>query len=1133
MHNQRLVLIALFALLMLGGATVAYYFVTAGSDPARNGLDRSASKGNAGADDDTDPAGTKPGKNSNAAANEQNNTDPNKADPGKSDPNKSDPARTNPNDPNKGVTGPGNPKVDPGQGRKTDPTDPTVPLPEPDMSDWVERVSEHTITGRIVYKSDGRPAAGAAITAEANRNEWAMGGDRGALPRAGDPQSKVEGSTVADGAGEFTLNIKLTRKVPPNRGDDGRARDITPEETDEEEAAGRGWTRWGGTEYVQVVGRMAGYAPARSGALYIGDVTRNLTVSLSLAIPAALSGRVVDAISRAGIAGASVAVYQADSGMDGWSSPRHASTDNDGYFTVNELGAGMYTYSASAEGYTAETGWRNGRRADLSKGGETDVGEIPLLPSGDVTGKVLDLETGKPIANAAIELETGSGFGRWSQFSGTSDAEGTFHIKGVAAGQFTLKVSAAGYAPVSRPGLVAESAKTTDAGEIRLGRGFKLEGTVVDAQGKGVAGAVVTVAQRGTATGFGWEAPGGILGSATTASNGSFSIGGMVEGPARVSVVAENFASLRHDLELQPGMGPLTLKLQAGARIVGRILAADGRPANGAVAGLVSHTDPAYQIHKAQPGQMQWFGDTGITTGTADTGIFELKNVPSGTYLFLCFPGVGRGLSVDNVRVNETDIDLGDLSLPGPGTLRVTVTDGGEPVAGLRVEARAGLGGWSTGADSSHPGADTDSSGVALIENVPAGDVYVMTARDKDNADTDVFLKRRVTVTPGKTTEFRIEFKSPDAARIHGRATINNKPHFTEVMLLGTGDKASFFKQTKPDEAGFYELNNVSAGTYVLHFRVADKIMSCLATVTVDKPGDLEVTRDFSAYVVSGKVSTPSNTPAERASVKVSLLRLNDPSPPQFAQWLKAECNCNADGAYRLEHVPAGSYRVTASLEGVGSVTQDITVTAGDLGGVNLEVVNNSGRLRVTIKKLNGVPLSQINYGMAQLRDASGAMLAFEDQSAGFFMAMAGSAVELSSVPAGTYTLVMSSAGCLLIEKPGVVITKGEQTVVEVEMTAAAELHLTVTNAEINQEMLDSAQVKFYDAQGTEIVRHVSPFDMWGGGTVPERPTLVARYIGPGVTQVKVKVPGYLEVTIAVEFEQGRKIEKSESLTAG
>lgn len=1116
MRNQKLVLLVLLVLLLVGGAVAGWFFINT-DEPGRRG--QIAQANNA--------AEPEPGKQ-----------------PGKDGPidrpnlqgNQPGPDRPAGNDPTgKPRVNGENPDVDPTKNKvqpKID-TPPEEPV-GPDMSNWPVKKSEHTIKGKIVYKSDGRPAAGAAITAEFYANAM-MATDRGGAEGALKPPegSKVEGSTTSDGMGEFTLQITLTRKVPPGWDDpDQPGRDISPDDDEEADKSGRSWRNWGGAENVIVVGRMAGYAPARSGMIWLREGA-DQEVKLSLAIPAALSGRVIDALTRKGIDGASVQLYQADNGADGWTTPRTVQCDKDGYFSVSDLGAGSYMYAASANGYSAENAWQTGRRVDLSKGGEQNLGDIPLLPSCGLTGLVVDAETGKPIAGASVDLEQPSAWGSFASHGVTTNQEGRFDVQGVGTGIYTLRASAQGYAPTALENVGAEAGKSTDVGTIKLGHGFGFDGMVLDAQGKGLAGATVTLTERKKGNGWGFGNQGRTLGTWVTESNGGFAATGLAQGEATIEATAQGFARNSIDLDLAPGMGTVTIRLFPGATVKGRVIATDGSPAKGCSVTLLDHTDPMYNAYKQQPGSfgnMRWFGQNAISSATRDDGAFALNNVPPGTYLLVANPATGQGTALDDLKVGQGgEVDAGDLRLPGPGTLRVTVTEQGKPVAGLKVMLKNP--GFGMDGNAKEYSAETDALGIAELRDVPAGDQYVTTSQDKDQWDTEIFTKRRVTIKSGQTTEFKLELKPANTARVHGRLTLDNKAQFSEVYILGTGTKQGFFKNTKPDEAGFFDFNNVPFGDFMLHARMGDKVISCTLQITVDNTADLEVNKDFTGRVVSGAVTTPNNTAAERASVKVFLQRLNDGTPEAYAQWLKAESRCDADGKFSFDHVPAGQYRLSASLEGVGSTGQDVAVSGSDLSGLGLALTNNSGTIRVIVKKLTGTPLAAQNWGMVQVRDAAGATLNF-DNGIGYFMPSAGAQVDMPTIPAGTYTVVVITSGCMQLEKSGVVVTTGNRTDCEVDLIAAAELHLTVTNTEVTQAMLDLASVKYFDAQGVEIARPSSPFDAWSTPAQAEKPTLYSGRIGPTVKQIKVKVPGYAEVTITIDWEAGKKIEREESLVA-
>jgi hypothetical protein len=111
-------------------------------------------------------------------------------------------------------------------------------------------------------------------------------------------------------------------------------------------------------------------------------------------------------------------------------------------------------------------------------------------------------------------------------------------------------------------------------------------------------------------------------------------------------------------------------------------------------------------------------------------------------------------------------------------------------------------------------------------------------------------------------------------------------------------------------------------------------------------------------------------------------------------------------------------------------------------------------------------------------------------------------------------------------------VVKGERAEVELEFTAAAELHATCTNVELTQASLDKAVVRHFDSQGRELPTSKNLFDAWGSGPPPEKPTLRAGYIGPAVTELRIKLPGYAELSVPVQFSAGKKIEQELTFVA-
>jgi protocatechuate 3,4-dioxygenase beta subunit len=179
---------------------------------------------------------------------------------------------------------------------------------------------------------------------------------------------------------------------------------------------------------VQVVGKLAGYAPARSPRLELHE-SKEAKVSLTLAVPASITGRVIDAVTRAGIEGANVELYSSDFTGGVWSAPRRAKTSKDGFFSVADLPAANYMCGAGAPGYADVSAWESGKSADLSKGGEQDIGEIALLKAGVITGTVVDAATGQPLRGATVEASAGTQFGNFAQESAVTGEDGRFEIR--------------------------------------------------------------------------------------------------------------------------------------------------------------------------------------------------------------------------------------------------------------------------------------------------------------------------------------------------------------------------------------------------------------------------------------------------------------------------------------------------------------------------------------------------------------------------------------------------------------------------------------------------------------------------------------------------------------------------------
>lgn len=138
------------------------------------------------------------------------------------------------------------------------------------------------------------------------------------------------------------------------------------------------------------------------------------------------------------------------------------------------------------------------------------------FPAGDarfeITGTVLDAESGGPIPQAVVTLFKDAAGADRQQFAILTDQAGGFQIRNMAAGNYRLQVSKSGYSSTSSRNYLSFISRTfnalpetpdssrTETVKLYLSRQSVLEGTVLDSQGKPIPGSIQTfriVVRRG------------------------------------------------------------------------------------------------------------------------------------------------------------------------------------------------------------------------------------------------------------------------------------------------------------------------------------------------------------------------------------------------------------------------------------------------------------------------------------------------------------------------------------------------------------------------------------------------------------------------------------------------------------
>lgn len=332
-----------------------------------------------------------------------------------------------------------------------------------------------------------------------------------------------------------------------------------------------------------------------------------------------------------------------------------------------------------------------------------------------LTGRVIDIRSQEPVPNVEVVYRSAAG-----ETSTTTESDGSYAIR-VSAGLYRAFVRDDTVLSVGRPDLVrlptlpsAETAGVpdealmaminatgdTDGVDLSVLRGGVVNGTVVDRNGKPVAGAVIRARGGGVRPTLATDI-------AESASDGTFELR-LPAGGYQLDVGHPKYAGIATAVEAQLSVEPgdhvqKTITLTAGCVISGRVIGRDGKPSSdGAIEKMWGSTElefaPAGRIEP--DGTFRW-----VTTDETSLTLraWPWKAPPSPGKQFACKDGA----HFENVvfQIPERGADISG----------VLVDKAGEPVAFAFID----LAPLDPGGISQQE--RTDGSGHWEVYNMPAG----------------------------------------------------------------------------------------------------------------------------------------------------------------------------------------------------------------------------------------------------------------------------------------------------------------------------------------------------------------------------------------------------------------------------
>lgn len=650
------------------------------------------------------------------------------------------------------------------------------------------------------------------------------------------------------------------------------------------------------------------------GHLPTTGVASSGRASLTLGTPASLD---VHVEGPAGQPAAGARVWIA--GVDVWP-PRLMVADSAGLAHWDGLASGVYDVRAEHEAAVAlaplAVSLARGERAELS---------LELEPGREVRVRLTDGDApdAKPVPGAELVLiEEGS-----SPFAlrGTTDAAGRHEFGPVSKRPAIVNVRAPGFMPENG----VHVAPDRDELQIALVRSARVTGTVLDPEGRPVAGATLEI-EGHDARGRPLAGNFAVMSALTTPESSLLPLVplgelGVMRGPlpvpgatplapppsgawlsdldgqyelrdvppGRVRVLARHpdfLAGTSELTELAPGSSAdVQVSLRPGAVLEGHVTDAEGAAVRGARIDVIA----------AAAGVQQ-------SAITRADGTFVLRALPPSVELMLARPGerqrfiLRRTFELEPGQRRSVELVLPRERPP----LSVVVTDEEEePVAGATV-ALSSL-------DPDVPlreSARTDAHGEARL-----GDAAGLDATLRVQAEGLRPFEARVDGAAD-----RVEVRLVRGTAVRGRVThVRGRQNLSgaEVVLLQGGDR----RVTRSRSDGEFDFADVSVGPARLVISHPDvgtqtRDVTVLATGRPDRAFELEPIDMPDAGRVRGRVVDAEGSPVRGARVGVGLVPAYVPLGPLPSGLTETA----ADGSFVLEGVPAGDATLSAYAAGLG-----------------------------------------------------------------------------------------------------------------------------------------------------------------------------------------------------------------------
>jgi hypothetical protein len=604
-------------------------------------------------------------------------------------------------------------------------------------------------------------------------------------------------------------------------------------------------------------------------------------------------------------------------------------TDDHGRFLFSNVPAGAARLTVRALGLAPAT------VSSVNVGGGP-ISVSPHFPGSALRGIVRRAHNGEPLAGAEVRLYPSTAWNKllYAPALTTTSAEGVFVLTALAPGPAFLVVSHPEHTTLSRPIAVADGQPSQD---IELGRRSALRVKLSGA----IDGRIAL--RLASASGEMHRARADELGRVVFDQT----IGA---GPATLEVIdgigafaASSARSMDVSID-ESGDTTLELELVAPTVIAGRVVDDAGQP----LAGVLLAT-PRHRLQPRNP--ESWYA-----ASSAD-GRFELRGLPPGrSILRLSREGFAARMVEATVGAAGSRVELGDVALERPGTIRGVVLQDGNGFAGANVFA-------SREGDTA-VNAVSGRDGSFGLHGLAAGRYRVM-ARS-GSSPVQVYEALVAVEAGGETTG--IELTLSPGRRVRGQVTGNSGVPVPDATICVVGATAAI---ASTDQNGTFDMEvpqgEVELQAFSSDFRstATEVIGPNMSSITIRLPfvslGGLDARV---SAALRGRLPT-------RVILGVTPLDMTAEGDP-IVRRLRSKrvlVDLSPSGRLMADQLPAGRARLEIIAPGLGLWRTEVEVPSGtrlDLGALRLE---SGAELRGRITDAEGKPVVGAIVHLGEIED--------------------------------------------------------------------------------------------------------------------------------------------------------------------